>query len=100
MEINSIIDKIKNGDFRFSLHAIEMTIKRGIDEEEVEEAIINGEIIEEYPEDKYSPSCLVYGKTNRGRNLHVLCSIPPKVVIVTTYEPDSAEWIDCKLRRT
>jgi hypothetical protein len=30
-----------------------------------------GEIIEEYPDDKYSPSCLIYGKTEGGRELHV-----------------------------
>lgn len=99
MEINGIIGIIKTGDFRFSLHAIEMMAKRIIDEEEVEEAIRNGEIIEKYPEDKYSPSCLIYGKTNTGRNLHVLCSMPPKVVVITTYEPDPAEWISCKVRR-
>ncbi len=74
-------------------------IKRFIDRHEVEEAIMNGEIIEEYPEDKYSPSCLIYGKTKKGRDLHVQVSLPPKVVIITTYEPDPSEWIDCKIRR-
>ena len=60
---------------------------------------MNGEVIEEYPEDKYSPTCLIYGKTNHGRNLHVQTSHPPKVVIITTYEPDSQEWIDGRIRR-
>ena len=65
----------------------------------VMEAILNGEIIEEYPQDKYSPSCLIYGKTKAGRDLHVQVSLPPKVVVITTYEPDSDEWIDCQIRR-
>lgn len=65
----------------------------------VEEAILSGEIIEEYPDDKYSPSGLIYGKTENGRDLHVQISLPPTVVVITTYEPDSAEWINGKIRR-
>ena len=74
-------------------------IKRFIERNEVEEAMMNGEIIEEYPDDKYSPSCLLYGKTGKGRDLHVQVSLPPKVVIITTYEPDPSEWFDFKIRR-
>ena len=66
---------------------------------EVEEAVLRGEIIEEYPEDKYSPSCLVHGKTEKGRDLHVQVSLPPVVVVITTYDPDPKEWIDFKIRR-
>jgi hypothetical protein len=74
-------------------------IKRSIDRFEVEQAILSGEIIEEYPEDKYSPSCLIYGKTEDGRNLHVQISLPPSVVVITTYEPDPREWIAYKIKR-
>jgi hypothetical protein len=74
-------------------------IKRSIQTFEIEETISKGEIIEHYPEDKYSPSCLIYGKTQTGRDLHVHVSLPPKVVIITTYEPDTKEWIDCRIRR-
>ncbi len=71
MLIASIKDKILKGKYRFSEHAIKRMIKRLIERFEVEEAIINGELIEEYPDDKYSPSCLVYGKTKKGKDLHV-----------------------------
>ncbi len=97
--INIIKDKIIKGEHRFSEHVIKRMIKRFIERFEVEEAIINGEIIEEYPDDKYSPSCLIYGKTKNGKDLHVQVSLPPKVVVITTYEPDQSEWIDCKIRR-
>ncbi len=46
---------------------------RGIDPLEVKEALLNGEIIEDYPEDKRGHSCLVYGKTRIGKDIHVLC---------------------------
>ena len=99
MSINLIKDKILKGEHRFSEHAVKRMIKRYIERFEVEEAIIKGEIIEEYPEDKYSPSCLIYGKTKKGRDVHVQVSLPPKVVVITTYKPDPNEWIDCRVRR-
>lgn len=99
MSLNEIQEKIQKGEYRLSDHAVKRMIQRSIERDEVIEAICNGEIIEEYPEDKYSPSCLVYGKTKTGRDLHVQVSLPPKVVIVTTYPPDFNEWIDCKIRR-
>tara|TARA_Y100000294_G_scaffold102592_1_gene95285 strand:+ start:812 stop:1039 length:228 start_codon:yes stop_codon:yes gene_type:complete len=74
-------------------------IKRSITRSEIEEAVISGEIIEEYPDDKYSPSCLIYGRTNTGRDLHVQLSLPPPIIIITTYDPVPEEWIDCKIRR-
>ena len=99
MIIDSIKDTILKGEYRYSEHVIKRMIKRFIERFEVEEAIITGEIIEEYPDDKYSPSCLIYGKTKSGRDLHVQVSLPPKVVVITTYEPEPSEWIACKIRR-
>lgn len=49
-------------------------------------------------ENKYSPSCLIFGKTKSGRNIHVLLSETPVVVIITVYEPDPTEWINGKIR--
>ena len=99
MDIRPIQDKIRKGEYRFSDHVVKKMIQRLINRLEVEECIIDGEIIEEYPGDKYSPSCLIYGKTKGGRNLHVQVSLPPRVVVITTYEPNPLEWIDYKTRR-
>lgn len=74
-------------------------IKRSITRLEIEVAVLKGEIIEEYPDDKFSPSCLIYGKTENERDLHVQLSLPPSVIIITTYNPNPEEWIDCKIRR-
>lgn len=74
-------------------------IKRSINRSEIEDAVMTGEIIEEYPDDKYSPCCLIYGRTRDGRDLHVQPSLPPSVIIITAYEPDESEWIDCRVRR-
>ncbi|MBI5235213.1 MAG: DUF4258 domain-containing protein [Deltaproteobacteria bacterium] len=99
MEIKEIQDKIAKGEYRFSDHAVKRILQKHIDRFEVENAIAEGEIIEEYPDDKYSPSCLIYGKTRDERGLHIHISLPPVVVVITVYEPDAEEWIDCKIRR-
>ena len=99
MTIKGIQDKISKSKYRFSDHAVKRMIKRSINRREIEEAILGGEIIEEYPDDKYFPSCLIYGKTRKGRDLHVQISLPPVVVLITTYEPDPEDWIGCKVRR-
>ena len=99
MKIKPIQDKIINRDYRISDHAVKRMIKWSIDRAEIEETVLAGETIEEYPDDKYSPSCLIYGKTDTGRDLHVQLSLPSSVVIITVYDPDPEEWINCKIRR-
>ena len=99
MDIGAIQEKTRFGDYRFSGHAIKRMIERTIERTEVEAAVNNGAIIEEYPGDKYSPSYLIYGQTLAKRDLHIQVSLPPKVVIVTIYKPDPSKWIDYKIRR-
>ena len=99
MTIKEIQNRIRQRKYKFSDHSVKRMIKKNVTRQEVESTILTGEIIEEYPDDKYSPSCLVYGKTKSGRDLHIQVSLPPIVVIITVYEPDPEEWVDCKIRR-
>ncbi|RJP55039.1 MAG: DUF4258 domain-containing protein [Deltaproteobacteria bacterium] len=99
MTLDGIQDNIKAGRYRFSDYAVKRMIKRSISRQEVETVIGEGEIIEEYPDDKYSPSCLVYGKTEVGKILHIRVSLPPTVVVITAYEPDPEEWVNGRNRR-
>ena len=100
--IEQILAKIQAGQFEFSKHAVDRSILRVVSVQEMHEAIANGEIIEDYPDDKYGPSCLILGFTQAGRPLHIQCSYPsrPLVKIITLYEPDPAQWIDFRVRRT
>ncbi|MBU4251975.1 MAG: DUF4258 domain-containing protein [Candidatus Omnitrophica bacterium] len=99
--IKEIRKVFKEGRYEYSLHALDQSILRHITRREILESIEKGEIIENYPEDKFGPSCLIYGRTDLERPLHIHCSYPtrPKIKIITVYEPDSAEWIDFKTRR-
>ena len=88
--IDEIRDRIARGLFEFSQHAVDQSITRHIHVQELREAIAVGEVVEDYPDDKYGPSCLVFGVTLMNRPLHIQCSYPsrPLVKIITLYEPD------------
>ena len=100
--IEAIREKVATGAFEFSQHAVDQSILRHISVGEIVEAIAGGEVIEDYPTDKYGPSCLIMGFTQSRRAVHVQCSYParPLVKIITTYEPDPDQWIDYKQRRS
>lgn len=94
-------NKIASNRFEFSKHTLGQGILREITIQELHEAILNGEVTEGYPEDKYGPSCLVFGITKSDRPLHVQCSHPSRDVIkiITLNQPDPEQWIDYKARR-
>ena len=86
--LHDIRDKILQRHYEFSKHAVDQSITRNISVVEVEQAILNrSELIEDYPDDKYGPSCLVLGFTDVERPLHIQCSYPSRALIkiITLY---------------
>lgn len=76
-------------------HTISICVKeRCITREQIVASIANYEIIEEYPEDKYLPSYLIYSR-HHSSVFHILFAIDfegDNVRVVTAYTPDPAEW--------
>ena len=60
------------------------------------------EIIEEYPNDKYLPSCLVYSEYE-GVKFHIHLAVDyndKSIVLITDYKPSLGKWlVDLKTRR-
>ena len=98
--IEPLRHKFSLGQVEYSLHAVRQMVARSISPEEVTQTVLAGEVIEDYPDDKYGPSCLLYGRTASQRTLHLQCTHPsrPLVKVITAYEPDPAEW-DATLKR-
>ena len=48
MDIGNIREKILRSEYRFTIHATERSLERGINRREIEESILNGEMIEHY----------------------------------------------------
>lgn len=99
--IDEIRRKFDEDQVELTRHAAVRALTWDIAIREIRQAIATGEIIEDYPEDKYGPSCLIFGRTNADRPLHIQCSDPSRDVlkIITVYEPNSEEWIEFKQRK-
>lgn len=85
----------------FTRHARREAVEEGISPLEVREAIMNGTILEDYPNDRRGPSCLLYGRSAAGRDLHIVVTtekIPPRVI--TVYEPKPPRWLTPTRRRS
>lgn len=99
------IDTIKNfvtcGKIRWTNHVIIRLMQRNINQSDVEYALLNGTIIEEYEKDYPYPSCLVYGISVDNKILHIVCgSNEEELWIITAYYPNRDEWNeDMKTRK-
>ena len=91
-----IRQQLQAGEFEFTRHAFKRSIERNISDLEIIEAGANVIIIEDYPTDKYSPSCLLLGLTIAARVLHLQVSRMESdlLKIITLYEPNDDEWIN------
>jgi hypothetical protein len=87
----------------FLPHAIRQMSRpeRMITTAEVTGVVGTGEVIEDYPEDVRGHSCLILGRGDDNRAVHVVCA--PKdeyLAIITAYLPDPAQWTaDFRRRR-
>jgi len=87
----------------FTGHSIQRIFEREIEPEDIEVSIENGEIIEEYLNDKPYPSFLILHYIN-GKPIHVVSSFDKDsetVYLITAYFPDISIWDETfKIRRT
>lgn len=78
----------------FRLHAVERMFERGISTDDVRKISEAGKVIEDYPNDKPFPSCLMLGHVG-SKSLHVVLAIDQntrRAIVVTVYEPDPKQW--------
>ncbi len=99
--LEKIRRQLADGHFDFTRHALRRAVVRNISESEIRQMAENARIIEDYPQDKYTSSCLLLGFTKSGRPLHIQASFADSetVRIITLYEPDPEEWIKFEKRR-
>jgi len=77
-----------------SLHAAEEALAENITRSEIEATLLSAQVLEDYPDWWLGPSCLIYGRTPAGRDLHIVVSYAGlPVMIITVYEPRPPKWI-------
>ncbi len=100
INIDMIRRMVKHEKIRWTNHVIVRLFQRNITQEDIKNALLNGEIIEEYENDYPFPSCLVYGINLKDEILHIVCgSDGEELWIITAYYPDNIKWKDDKKTR-
>ena len=93
---------VENGQIEWQRHALERMMEREISRAGAKQALLSGEVIEDYPDDKPYPSALFFGWTD-GAPLHVVAAFDSQngyCYVITVYKPDSEHFEpDFKTRR-
>ena len=104
MNLDEIRQLVREGKYEVSLHAQQERLEDDLDVAQIETAIMEGEIIEEYPDDPRGSSCLVAGHA-AARPVHVVLAwarrkAPDERIlrVVTVYIPRSPKWRDYRTR--
>ena len=102
MKIEDIVNAIRHNRIRITDHADEEAQVDHLGFDEIFFSVFQGEIIEDYPDDKPYPSCLIYGKAFSDKPIHSVWAYNMDnqwAVLVTVYCPDPNRWIDWRIRR-
>lgn len=87
VDIEEIKRRVRSGAFIFSTHADQEAADEAIDIAEVRSALLNGEVLENYPDTGRGESCLILGFADL-RPIHVICGWRREaVLIITVYIP-------------
>lgn len=101
-DIEAMRFAVRRRRIEWQRHALERMAERGILREEAKDVLLQGERIEDYPEDYPIPSALFLGGSVQ-RPLHVVAAFNPErgmVYIITAYEPRLDHFeADLKTRR-
>ena len=80
-------------DYYFSRHGDKERQNDNLTIIEVEEAILNGMILEQYENTERGKSCLVIGFTNFGKPIHIVCGeTDEELTIITVYIPSPPKF--------
>lgn len=93
MEIDTIVKLCKTGKLSDTNHIMLWLVQRNRATNDVENALLTGEIIETYEKDQPYPSCLVLGLSVNNECLHIVCGIgEDELWLITAYYPNYHEW--------
>ena len=73
--LDTVRKQLANAEIDLTLHVARRLVQREISELDLRQAGARAMVIEEYPDDKYSPSCLMLEFTDTGRPLHIQVSL-------------------------
>ena len=101
IEINDLKKRWSEDKVQLTNHGLKRMALRNISIDDVGNCVMNGEIIEEYPDDYPYPSALIFGRKLTGEIIHAVCGIDgEKIYFITAYEPTTEKFMeDLRTRR-
>lgn len=94
MDLDQIKGKVRNEEYVYTSHG---DLERKADNltlEQVEEALLGGEILESYPDTGRGESCLIVG-FSQTTPIHAVCGwLGDRVAIITVYIPTLPKFMD------
>ena len=94
MEISEIRRKVQDRQYVYSLHADGKRRAEGLTLAQVREALLNAQVLEEYPDSGRGESCLVVG-FSRNVPIHAVCGLrKDRIVLITLYIPRPPKFDD------
>jgi uncharacterized protein DUF4258 len=104
MDVDEIHRLVRTGRYEVSIHAQQERLAEDLDIREIEEALGNGEILEEYPDDPRGESCLVCGYAGE-KPIHTVAGWTRKkgegermLRLITVYIPRPPKWANPRMR--
>ena len=90
-----------DSNIKWAKHCLERMQERDISINDVESCLQTGEIIEFYPDDFPHPSCLIFGRTQENKILHIVVgSDSSTLFFITAYFPNTDKFEkDLKTRK-
>ena len=88
--------EVEQQSYEISIHADNERLADGLTTFQLEVALSEGKVIEEYPDDPRGESCLVLGFTSDGIPVHIVCGRNPigHLILITVYVPTMPKWKD------
>lgn len=95
-----IRDQVHSEAYEFSEHAERERQADRMTIADVECALLNAQLLEDYPDDPRGPSCLLLGSGCTGYPIHVVCgrSSGGTLRLITVYIPALPKWLDARTR--
>jgi hypothetical protein len=93
-----VIELIEKGEVIISNHGYDELAEDGLMVKEIIAGVMDGKVVEDYPEYAKGPCVLVLQRDGAGNPIHVVWGIPKNAsspaVLVTAYRPDRSIWTD------
>lgn len=94
MELGWITRCVREAQYWFSHHADSERQEEDLSIAQIEQSILSGRILENYPDTGRGRSCLVAGFADDGTPIHAICGMRGRrLVIITVYVPKPPKFV-------